>query len=479
MRNLLVVSQSHLPGDIVSLLERKHWAVIHAQDLKIARHLDMQHHFLVGCVVLHNTKNTQLTERLQAPVLSLPHIKWIAALDEELVEMLDIKRFITESLYDFQVFPIEGARLATVLGHAYGMAKIERELQHSDQLPPTSHAPDFPGRFGVIGKSTVMLTLYRMLQRAAESDASVLITGPTGTGKELAARAIHSHSARAEGPFVAINCAAITPTLLQSELFGHEKGAFTSASTRKTGYIQTAVGGTLFLDEIGDLPLESQAALLRFLEDKIVTPVGSTRGKEVDVRIIASTNVDLEQAIQDKRFRADLYYRLAFLTIQTPGLSSREEDIELLAKYFLAEVMVTAGTRRLRFSEAALAVMRGYAWPGNVRELRSVVFQAALSCEGLAIRPENLKIHLDSPALKIEFPMETREASGTHHRNSNGSAILGSLKNAREQSEKRNLEFALERHASNVTRAAQDLGVSRMTLYRLMAKHGLARSGAN
>lgn len=484
MRNLLVVSHSPLPNDIIGLLEQKHWAVTYVQNLEMARQLHAQHHFLVGCVVLNNTRDTKLVERLQEPVLALPQIKWVAVLAEELVETRNFKRFITESLYDFQVFPIDGARLATVIGRAYGMAQIEHELQHDDQLLQLDHDSAFPGRFGVIGKSPAMLALYRMLQRGAESDASVLITGPTGTGKELAARAIHIHSARSKGPFVAINCAAITPTLLQTELFGHEKGAFTSANGRKTGYIQTAVGGTLFLDEIGDLPLESQAALLRFLEDKIVTPVGSTRGTEVDVRVVASTNVDLQQAIADKQFRADLYYRLAFLTIQTPSLSSRDGDIELLAKYFLTEVMATASTRRLRFSEAALSVMRHYAWPGNIRELRSVVFQAALSCESVAIRPDDLKIHLDSP--RLDAPMrenavrqDVQDSYDKHHHSPTGSVLLGSLKTAREQSEKRNLEVALSRNASNVTRAAQDLGVSRMTLYRLMAKHGLSRKRAN
>jgi len=221
------------------------------------------------------------------------------------------------------------------------------------------------------------------------------------------------------------------------------------------------------------------ASLLRFLEDKIVTPIGSTRGQHVDVRVIASTNVDLEAGIQEKTFRADLYYRLAFLTIQTPSLNTREDDIELLAQAFLDEVTTDAGMRTLKFTKESLQIMRRHAWPGNVRELRSVVFQAALGCEGLYIRPENLKIRIDPEPLESETVKNARDQVDRRNGGSTGPCVSGTLKSAREQSEKRNLEFALERNASNITRAAQDLGVSRMTLYRLMAKHGVARDVAN
>ena len=167
MRNLLVVSQSHLPDDVIDLLEQKHWGITYAEDLETACRLDAEQHFLVGLVILNNASDPQIAAHLQQPVLSLPHIKWIAALAEELIEMLDIKRFITDRLYDFQVFPIESARLATVLGHAYGMAKIERELKHGDQQAAQDRQSGFSGRFGLVGNSPVMLTLYRMIQRAA------------------------------------------------------------------------------------------------------------------------------------------------------------------------------------------------------------------------------------------------------------------------------------------------------------------------
>ncbi|WP_200375933.1 sigma-54 dependent transcriptional regulator [Thiocystis violacea] len=471
MRKLLVVSQEDLPADVVSILERKHWSITYAREIDSLDSPASEEAFLIGLVVFPDSRDTRHETYLQQRVEALTGVKWVAALTEEQLIQSGIRHFIADHLYDFHVFPFDAERLTTVLGHAYGMARIEREMtSKSNARQPT--------RFGLVGESPVMRSLYRMLQRAAESEVSVLITGPTGTGKELAARAIHDHSARSKGPYVAINCAAIPPSLLQSELFGHEKGSFTSANARKHGYIQSAAGGTLFLDEIGDMPMESQATLLRFLEDKIVTPIGSTRGQRVDVRIIASTNVDLDQAIRDRTFRADLYYRLAFLTIQTPELRERGSDIELLASHFLDEVTADAGTRNLRLGKETLARLRGYAWPGNVRELRSVIFQAALSCEGLSIRPDDLKIQLDGakngerPGEPNSPPPEKLNGSSRHH-------VMGTLKSAREQSEKRNLEHALARNASNITRAAQDLGVSRMTLYRLMSKHGVTRATAD
>ncbi|NEV60467.1 sigma-54 dependent transcriptional regulator [Thiorhodococcus minor] len=469
MRELLVVSKDDLTDDIARFLSENGWSLCYARSPETASKLADERKVLVGVVLFPTSRDTRLSAQLQQTVAELPQVKWIAALTEQMLSEREIKHFVAEHLYDFHVYPLEGERLTTVLGHAYGMARLERELAHHQEIK-------VPSRFGLVGESPQMRHLYRMLQRAAESDVSVLITGPTGTGKELAARAIHDHSERADGPYVAINCAAIPPSLLQSELFGHEKGSFTSANARKSGYIQSAAGGTLFLDEIGDMPMESQATLLRFLEDKIVTPIGSTRGKHIDVRILASTNVDLEGAIQNKRFRADLYYRLAFLTVETPALSERGKDIELLARHFLDEVTRDAGTRQLKIGQDALATLLSYAWPGNVRELRSVIFQAALSCEGLTIQASDLKIQGHPRGPYGAHGGHGRDAPEKHNGASAGHYVIGTLKSAREESEKRNLEYALERNACNITRTAQDLGVSRMTLYRLMAKHGVERS---
>jgi DNA-binding NtrC family response regulator len=467
MRKLLVVSQDDLPEHVTQLLGHMQWGITYSRDTETTKALVSTQDFLVGLVLFPQTRDTRHEAYLQQQASACSQLKWVAALSEEQLGQRDIKHFIADRLYDFHVYPLDADRLSTVLGHAFGMARLEHELSQRRE----SHGPS---HFGLVGESPVMRSLYRMLQRAAESDVSVLITGSTGTGKELAARAIHDHSGRADGPYIAINCAAIPPSLLQSELFGHEKGSFTSANARKAGYIQSAAGGTLFLDEIGDMPMESQATLLRFLEDKIVTPIGSTKGRRVDVRILASTNVELERAISNKIFRADLYYRLAFLTIQTPNLCERGDDIELLARHFLDEVTRDGGMRNLRLGPDAVAALRRYAWPGNVRELRGVVFQAALSCDGLTIQPEHLKISSNgSGAAPVGAPPDATPerfsvAGASHH-------VIGTLKSAREQSEKRNLEYALERNSCNITRTAQDLGVSRMTLYRLMAKHGVER----
>ncbi|WP_240905786.1 sigma-54 dependent transcriptional regulator [Thiorhodococcus mannitoliphagus] len=469
MRELLVVSKDNLADDVARSLSDSEWSACYARDSDTAVKLATDKHLLVGIVLFPQLRDTRIDEHLQQIVAGLPQLKWVAVLSEQQLCEHDIKHFVATHIYDFHVYPLEGNRLTTVLGHAYGMARLEREFAHHREINKA------PSRFGLVGESPPMRHLYRMLQHAAESDVSVLVTGPTGTGKELAARAIHDHSERSSGPYVAINCAAIPPALLQSELFGHEKGSFTSANARKAGYIQSAAGGTLFLDEIGDMPMESQATLLRFLEDKIVTPIGSTRGRHVDVRVLASTNVHLEQAIEDKRFRADLYYRLAFLTVETPPLSERGDDIELLAQHFLDEAAREAGTRQLNLAKDAVAALRCHPWPGNVRELRSVIFQAALSCQGITIRASDLKIQGQSRGAIGSYAGRGRNATEKHNGASTGRYVIGTLKSAREASEKRNLEYALERNACNVTRTAQDLGVSRMTLYRLMAKHGVER----
>ncbi len=468
MRKLFVLSEHDLQEDTIKALSQRRWSIVYAKNLKTAQALFTQEKGpLVGIVVFPEHRTPGCDAYLKQQVIALTQIKWIAAITQEQLSQEATKQFVAEHLYDFHVLPLCIERLVTVLGRAYGMARLEQELASKREV-------NAPNQFGLIGESPVMHSLYRMLQRAGESDVPVLITGPTGSGKELAARAVHDHSSRSQDPYVAINCAALSPSLLQSELFGHEKGAFTSANASRSGYIQSAAGGTLFLDEIGDMPMESQATLLRFLEDKIVTPIGSVRGKHVDVRVVASTNVDLARAIQDKTFRADLYYRLAFLTIQIPRLSERGDDIVLLANYFLGEATIDAGMRGLRISAEALAVMRHYAWPGNVRELRSAVFQAAINCEGLTIRPSDLKIPRDDiGAVRCEMPQEPAEKHDNVY--PGGGRVIGTLRSARARSEKRNLEYALERNASNVTRTAQELGVSRMTLYRLMAKHGVER----
>lgn len=452
MRNLAVVSTEPLPTGLNEYLAEKAWRPIQVDSPSVARRQIDQGETLVGLLCLPRDSDPDASRGCWETVLALPRIKWIGAMRREDLADVGVKRLVAERLYDFQTFPLSNDRLLMALGHAYGMAAIEREFLVSGDA-------NWPMRFGIIGDSPVMRDLFRLIQHAALSDVPVLITGPTGTGKEVTARAIHEHSARSRGPFVALNCAAIPPSLLQAELFGHVKGAFTNAFERKTGHIVEAAGGTLLLDEIGDMPFESQATLLRFLEDKIVTPLGATRGKQVDVRVIVSTNKDLERAIQDGQFRADLYYRLAVMVVRTPPLSSREGDIEKLAQYFLQEAAgALGGGPDLGFTQEAMACLYRHAWPGNIRELRSCIFQAVMRCDQGFIRPEHLNFTADQATVRTD-----------------PSTKVGSLQHARNESERRRLEASLARNGANITRTAKELNISRMTLYRLLEKHGLDR----
>ena len=444
-RKLLVVSNDDLEGRIVQLLRHRDWRLVYARNAAEAQSLNGRDQFLVGIVVF--PRNEAVCRECEQAVASLSDVRWIAILEQGAVAREATKRLIAERLHDFQTLPINIERLSIVLGHAYGVARLERELRESAQLVAT-------GRFGMIGDSPVMRNLYRVVQRAADTDMPVLITGQTGTGKEMVARAIHSTSSRASGPFVALNCSAIPASLIQSELFGHEKGAFTDAFERKIGHIESAAGGTLLLDEIGDMPLEAQSTLLRFLEDKIVARLGGTGTRRVDVRVIASTNKDLKRAIETRHFRLDLYHRLAVLTVRVPDLHSRDGDVEILAKHFLGEAVKATRSSIVGFTKSALDLLRRHDWPGNVRELRARVFQAAVLCKGRYVTRGDLNIS-GPPTV----------------------AIAATLKDALEDTERLILLSTLTRNQWNVSQAARDLGISRMTLYRLMAKHSVAREG--
>jgi DNA-binding NtrC family response regulator len=284
----------------------------------------------------------------------------------------------------------------------------------------------------------------------------VLIWGESGTGKELVAQAIHARSGAAGGPFVAVNCAAIAPSLAQSELFGYVRGAFTGAVQDRRGLLESANGGTIFLDEIGDLPLELQASLLRFLQEKCVLRVGGTRSVPVNARVIAASHVDLEAAVARGAFRQDLYYRLNVLSLRVPSLRERKDDLPLLAGHFFAQFAAERAPRLRGYSGAALAALRRYHWPGNVRELINRIRRALIMAEGRLIQPADLG--LDGEAAQ------------------DGCEPLGGV---RVRAERQAIEVGLGLGKS-MTQVAEDLGVSRMTLYRLMAKHGIshpARAG--
>lgn len=301
----------------------------------------------------------------------------------------------------------------------------------------------------MIAASPTMQEIARIVSRVALADTTVLITGASGTGKEVVARALHSQSSRRDGPFVAVSCAALPETLLESELFGHERGAFTGADRRKLGRFEIADGGTLFLDEVGEIGQGVQAKLLRALETKSFERVGGTTNITSDVRIIAATNKDLESAVAERRFREDLYYRLNVFPIAMPPLKDRPEDIEALATHFISPTNLT-------LSAAALDSLRRYEWPGNVRELRNVLERAVILCDGDIIGLEHLML---------------RPIKGTD--GARGGSDFGDDLNV-ERNERRLIDEALRRAKGNKTEAAKLLGISRRALYSRAESLGMA-----
>jgi two-component system response regulator HydG len=354
--------------------------------------------------------------------------------------------------YDFVNKPVDMDALALVL---------ERAVRHralQAQVKTLSAALAQSQRFeALIGDSPPMRQLYQNLTRIAASEAAVLITGESGTGKDLVAQALHAHSRRAGGPFVPVNCPALPPTLLESELFGHVRGAFTDARTERTGLFVQADGGTLFLDEIGDVPLDLQPKLLRVLETSTVRPVGSNKERRVDVRVLTATNRDLEGAVEAGRFREDLFYRINVITIAVPPLRVRGTDILLLTQHFLARCAARSAKPVTGITESAAAKLLEYAWPGNVRELRNAIERAVA-----LTRYDRLVVE--------DLPDKIRTYQTSHLLiGSDNPTELVSM----EEVERRYIHHVLTAVGGNKTLAARILGFDRKTLYRKLAQYGL------
>ncbi len=379
-------------------------------------------------------------------IAQTPHLRWIALIPKESLAHLGVRQMIGNGFYDYHTTPVDAERLLVILGHAAGMAEISQEAAYITDAEESLHS-----EAEMVGSSIQMQAVYRSIRKVAETDAAVLITGESGTGKELAANAIHERSSRRNGPFVAVNCGALPESLIQSELFGHEKGSFTGAHERKIGRIESAHGGTLFLDEIGDLPLKLQVNLLRFLQDQSISRIGGREEIRVDVRILAATHVNLDDAIRAGSFRQDLYYRLNVLQIKMPPLREREGDIPLLAQYVYLRFADERGQRVRGFSEDAMQIMSAYSWPGNIRELINRVRRAMVMCEKILITAGDLGLE--------------------RRRNSRVSVSLGE---ARDQAECDAIKSALAQNMGCVTRAAEQLQISRVSLYRLMEKHHIS-----
>jgi two-component system NtrC family response regulator len=351
-------------------------------------------------------------------------------------------RAIQMGACDYHLKPVNIDELRVVLRRAAYLHDVETQLRAQDPRGPSVRFEE------IIGTTTKMREVFTTLAQVARTDATVLIQGESGTGKELAARAIHARSTRRQGPFVAINCGAIPETLLESELFGNEKGAYTGAHMQRKGKLELAQGGTLFLDEIGEMSLPLQVKLLRFLQERRLERVGGRESIAVDARVIAATNKDLKTEIQGGRFREDVYYRLSVVVLTMPPLRERDEDIVLLANAFLRKNCDQQG-RRLRFSGRALETMTTYPWPGNVRELENAVQRGVIMARGRFIEPADLSIEPPLPA----NPLNLREA--------------------RNHTERQMLVDALTRWQGNISRAARELGISRPAIHDLLNKHGV------
>jgi two-component system NtrC family response regulator len=340
--------------------------------------------------------------------------------------------------------PLPPETLRFVVERALALTEIEHEHQQRLLAPGSSLLP------GVLGESPLMVTLCRQVLRVAPTDASVVLTGESGTGKEVMARAIHAASRRHRRPFAAINCAAIPETLLESELFGYERGAFTGAVKLTPGRIEVADGGTLFLDEIGDLPLSLQAKLLRFLQERVIERIGGRREIAVDVRLICATHRDLAGLIAAGSFREDLFYRLSEIALHLPPLRERDGDAILMAHHFLAQYGGGAAQPLKGFASAALHALDVHPWPGNVRELQNRVKRAVVMADGPRIAARDL----DLPDLD-ELPRDL------------------DLRRCRDAVEQSVLRRALARCEGNLTATARLIGVTRPTLYDLLRQHGL------
>jgi len=439
-KRLLCIAPEHTDTGALLRDTMPDWEICSVTNLAEAGRELRNSHYLVGLLV--HDREQQRPGEVDGFLRRHSQMQWVGVFNPRDLESTSCRDLVVEHLCDYHTAPVDPLRLSHTLGHAHGWAMLKRRRQ---QLIDHAHS-DSP----LIGHCDAIVRLRAQVDRVAKVAAPVLIWGESGSGKELTAQAIHAQSERAGGPFVPINCGAISPTLIHSELFGYERGAFTGATRGKAGLIESADGGTLFLDEIGDLPKDLQANLLRFLQEKTICRVGSTRQIRVDVRVIAASHVQLQQAVAKGDFREDLYYRLAVLPVTVPPLRERREDIVALAEHFFQLYSSEKAPRLKGFSDRAIAAILDHDWPGNVRELINRVRRAMVMSDGRLITPDDLGLSRGIPA-----------------------PTPAALDDARMRSERVALRDCLDRSGQNVSRAARDLGVSRTTMYRLLSKHGM------
>ncbi len=406
--------------------------LIHQREFDIAI-LDMVMPDLTGLEVLEKLKETQ------------PECEAILLTGQGTIE--NAVQAMKLGAYDFLTKPFPLAELELLIQRAYERRQLNKENRQLKALLKRSEP-----KWDMIGQSSAMLDVYRLIERAGPSDKFLLIQGESGTGKELVARALHSSSPRSDKPMVVINCASMSDSLIESELFGHEKGAFTGAVTTKLGLFEVADGGTLLIDEIGEMPAPMQAKLLRVLEDGWMRRVGSVQERRVNVRLLSATNRDLKAEVKAGRFREDLYYRINVMTIELPPLRIRTGDIALLTSSFLGADW--------SIEESALPALESYSWPGNVRQLSHVIERAQILAEENTVRLCDLPAEI-TENLATTISDETRQSEDVHH-------------DRLDDLEREKVLEVLRRERGNKAQAARTLGITRRSLYRLIQKYDLA-----
>jgi DNA-binding NtrC family response regulator len=433
MDSLLIIGKNSEPSFRYHFKE-------HGYNVEYYHPLDTENLTISADICLLDLRNCQEIDwPLRIVQQSQPQVLFLILAEPEQLNNPDVVSLITQFAWDYHTAPIEIERLSLVVGHMMGIARLKRQSQI------------LPLRSQLSNCFSIMQQVKEQIECIAPTNIPVLVRGESGTGKERIAFQLHACSARKEGPFIAVNCGAIAPGLAQSDLFGHEKGAFTGAGGARKGKIAQANGGTLFLDEIGDLPMDQQANLLRFLQEGKFDVVGGSQVCESDVRIVAATHVDLDLAIEEGKFRLDLFYRLNGITLNIPSLRERREEILPLADQFVQQYVDEFKLSERRLSRDAKQALLSHEWPGNVREMINCIRRAVLLSKGPCVNAQDLDLSL--LGLEGEAP--------------------ASLKVQRNNAERAALEGAIKDANGKVERVANKLQISRATLYRLIEKHRL------